>query len=134
MNLTFVDAGVLIAAARGTGDVARRALALLDDPDRAFASSIFVRLEVLPKPSYLKRVAEVEFYETYFRSVSRWLAPDPDFLDIALREACRMGLSAMDAIHLTAAAALGANEFVTSESATKPIFRSASLTVRSIRP
>lgn len=34
MKLTFVDAGVLIAAARGSDDVARRAMEVLDDPDR----------------------------------------------------------------------------------------------------
>ena len=31
---TFVDAGVLIAAARGRADVAAHAMKILDDPDR----------------------------------------------------------------------------------------------------
>jgi hypothetical protein len=48
-KLTFVDSGVLIAAARGADEVARRAMTVLDDPDRTFASSALVRLEVLPK-------------------------------------------------------------------------------------
>jgi hypothetical protein len=99
VRVTFVDAGVLIATARGIDHIAHRALAILDEPDRIFASSIFVRLEVLPKPSYLKRKAEVEFYERYFRSVDPWLTPDEHF-DAALKEACRTGLSAMVAVHL----------------------------------
>ena len=48
MKLTFVDAGVLIAAVRGTEEIAKRALQVLDDPELNFASSVFVRLEVLP--------------------------------------------------------------------------------------
>jgi hypothetical protein len=49
MKRTFIDTGVLIAAARGQNDFAARAMAILDDPNREFASSIFVKLEVLPK-------------------------------------------------------------------------------------
>jgi hypothetical protein len=41
--------GVLIAAARGTTEVSARAMAIFDDPARSFASSEFIRLEVLPK-------------------------------------------------------------------------------------
>lgn len=61
---TYIDAGVLIAAVRGRDDVATRAMQVLDDPDREFVSSPFLRLEVLPKAVYGKRQAEVEFYET----------------------------------------------------------------------
>ena len=44
---TFVDSGVLITAARGSGESAHDALAILDDPDREFVSSFFIRLEVI---------------------------------------------------------------------------------------
>lgn len=49
---TFLDAGVLISAARGTDGMALQALEILDDTNRAFVSSIFVKLEVLPKAIY----------------------------------------------------------------------------------
>ena len=39
MKLTFVDAGVLIAASRGGSGQAARALEILDDPERTFAAS-----------------------------------------------------------------------------------------------
>src|SRR2546430_2263132 len=52
---TFVDSGVLITAARGSGESANDALAMLDDPDREFVSSFFIQLEVIPKPSYFNR-------------------------------------------------------------------------------
>ncbi len=66
MKLTFIDSGVLIAAVRRTDEVARRAMEVLDDPDRAFASSVFVRLEVLPKALYNNSRVEAEFYEAFF--------------------------------------------------------------------
>jgi hypothetical protein len=67
-----VDAGVLIAAARGRADVATHAMKILDDPDREFVASPFLKLEVLPKAVYEKRQAEVEFYETFFNAVTFW--------------------------------------------------------------
>ena len=47
--LTFIDTGVLITAARGQGDAALRAMDILDDPGRTFASSRFVQ-----PPSWLR--------------------------------------------------------------------------------
>ncbi len=47
MTRTFVDTGVLITAWRGKEPEASRALRILDDPDRSFASSVFVKLEAL---------------------------------------------------------------------------------------
>jgi hypothetical protein len=58
VKLTFVDAGVLIAAARGGSIQTGRAMDILDDPERQFASSAFVRLEVLPQALFNKRTAE----------------------------------------------------------------------------
>lgn len=66
-----MDSGVLIAAARGTDEAARRAMAVLDDPERSFASSAFVRLEVLPKALRHRREAEARFYETFFQISER---------------------------------------------------------------
>lgn len=40
MICTYVDTGVLIAAARGQAAVAFKALDILDDPNREFASSM----------------------------------------------------------------------------------------------
>jgi predicted nucleic acid-binding protein len=49
MIRTFIDAGVLIYAARSEGEIAEKALQILEDENREFASSIFLKLEVLPK-------------------------------------------------------------------------------------
>jgi hypothetical protein len=53
-----VDAGVLIAAARGGNVQAARAMEILDDPEREFAASVFLQLEVLPQAVLNKRVAD----------------------------------------------------------------------------
>lgn len=69
MKRTYLDSGVLIAAIRGVEPIAQKALEILDDPDREFVSSMFVKLEVLPKAVYHKQTIEQEFYTTFFNNV-----------------------------------------------------------------
>ena len=45
MIRTFIDAGVLIYATRSQGELAERAFQILEDKNREFASSIFLKLE-----------------------------------------------------------------------------------------
>ena len=133
-KLIFVDAGVLIAAARGNDEVAELAIQILDDPDVTFASSIFVKLEVLPKPLYQNRKDEIAFYETFFAVVSVWAEASSQLVQNAYEEAINAGLSAIDALHLSAAVSVGADEFVTSEKLTRPIHRSKLIPIRTIAP
>lgn len=132
MNRTYVDAGVLIAAARARASIAIRALEILDDPGREFASSIFVKLEVLPKAIFHKNTAEVEFYETFFDAVAYWAHSLETVAEDAYKQACYSGLAAMDALHLAAALSLDAAELVTTERPGKPIHRAQSIKVISI--
>lgn len=60
---TFVDSNVLIAAACGREHLAGRAFAILNDPERDFVTSDFVRLETLPKAKFHKQDAEAQFYK-----------------------------------------------------------------------
>jgi len=133
MTLTYVDASVLIAAARGTGGIAARALAVLDDPIRRFAASEFLRLEVLPKALYHGRTIEAKLYQSFFAHVSHWAPPDAALLAEAFSLATKHGLAAMDALHVTAAKLLGVAEFVTGERPDKPLFRVTGVIVRSIQ-
>jgi len=132
MKITFVDAGVLIAASRGLGDVARRAREVIDDPDRVFASSEFVKLEVLPKPIYEKRETEADFYREFFAAVRHWAGPVEKIVNGAYDVAQSCGMSAMDALHVAAAEIAGASELVTTERPEKPIHRAKRVIVRSI--
>jgi predicted nucleic acid-binding protein len=123
LTITFVDAGVLISAARGISGNSRSALTILDDPNRFFVSSMFVPLEVLPKASFYQRVDERDFYETFFRKVERWAPVGKELLEGAFRVASDNGLSAIDALHVAAALVVGADELITTEKPTKPIHR-----------
>lgn len=134
MALTFIDSGVLIAAVRGTGDIARRAMEVLDDPQRTFASSPFVRLEVLPKALFHGKDGEAAFYRAFFEVVQQWAEPGPGLVDQAFSEAARGNLAAQDALHVAAAAAVGAEELITTEKVGKPIFGVRSVKVRTIHP
>lgn len=131
--LTYIDAGVLLAAVRGTPVTLDDVREVLDDPARTFASSVFVRLEVLPKARYFGRTEEVDAYETYFAAVVRWAAVDAALLDLAEQLAARYGLNGMDALHLAAALQTGADQFVTTERPERPVHRVKELAVIAVR-
>ncbi len=134
MTLTYVDSGVLIFAAKGTTEAAALALPFLQDPTREFVTSEYVRLEVLPKPTYFRNEIEVEFYNTFFRLNTRTIPTSVALLEFAMEEACRTGLSALDAIHIACAVFGGAEEIVTSERVTRPMHRTRLVRVVSIFP
>lgn len=132
--LTYVDSGVLIAAARIDDLAHASAGAVLGDPTRTFASSDFVRLEVLPKATYHKRTAEADFYNLFFGAVQAWVDADTTLTQLALRRGAEFGLNGMDALHVAAAETAGAVELVTAERPTSPLLRVTSLHVVTIHP
>jgi predicted nucleic acid-binding protein len=132
VTIPFIDAGVLILAARGEQDAAVKAMAILDDTAREFASSEFVRLEVLPKAVYYRNAAEVKFYELFFSSVKHWARISETLIEEAYGEARQTGLAAMDALHVAAAASVKADEFITTEKLEKPIHRTTRVKIVSV--
>ena len=133
MIRTFIDSGVLIEAFRGSSATAVSALAILNDVNREFVTSEFVRLEVLPKPVFHRRVLEVAFYNAYFATVAQSAPITRALIRLALRRAEEFGLSAVDALHVAAAETTGAVELVTTERPTSPLSRGTSIQVISIR-
>jgi predicted nucleic acid-binding protein len=129
---TFLDADGLIADIRGTPEIADRALVLLNDAERFFVSSDFVQLEVLPKAVYFRQAAEASFYRAYFASIVEMVPVSQALVTQAAEQAQRAGLAAMDALHVAAAKAGEAAEFITVESPGKPLFRVGGLTVRAL--
>lgn len=129
---TFIDAGVLIAAARGDDVPSIIALNILDDHSREFASSPFIKLEVLPKAVYNKKRDEVEFYEAFFDSVSFWEDDLAGIVKAGDAVARSFGLAAMDSLHVAAAIMSGSEELVTTERISKPIHRVRGICVISI--
>ncbi len=134
MAITFVDAGVLIAAARGREELALAAIAILDDLDRSFASSDFVRLEILPKALFNGKIQEAQFYEEFFGAVSLWPADIGRVVTHASDLGTKFGLAALDALHVAAAVSVGAEEFITTEKPDKPLHRVTDIRVRSTHP
>ena len=134
MALTYVDSGILIAAARLTDPPSAAANALLGDPSRTFASSIFAQLEVLPKATFYNRTAEATFYTLYFQAVQRWVNADLALMQLALRRGAEFGLNGMDALHIAAAEVAGVDEFVTTERTTSPLLRVTSMRIVSLHP
>lgn len=132
MIRTFLDSGVLIAASRAAGVLGTRALALFNDSDRVFVTSEFVRMEIFPKAIYYKRQSEVEFYEDFFADAEQIVPISESLGHLAYTEACHAGLSGLDALHIAGAKSSGAEEFITTERPTKPLFRVTGILITSI--
>lgn len=93
MIRTFLDSGVLIAAARLLDPGAEGALEFLDDADRVFLTSPFVQLEVVPKAIFFKKRLERSFYDRYFTN-AEWFRDVDKIESVAQAEAARAGLGA----------------------------------------
>ncbi|MEO7993411.1 MAG: PIN domain-containing protein [bacterium] len=132
--LTYLDANVLIWMSRGDTDSGLRALTILNEPLRRFASSPFLQLETLPLATFNRRTDQVEILNGYFQTVDRWASINPELIAEASAIAVQYGLAAMDALHLASAIAVGAEEFVTAERPTRRLCQVPIIRVRSIHP
>lgn len=129
---TYLDANVLMAAWQGQGDVAQQAMQILDNPEREFVVSDALWLELMPKPLYHKQNDEADFYNALFEEADN-IPWQVDVLNKACEVATKYGIAAMDAIHVAIALAAGADEFVSGEKPTKPMFRVREIRMTSLR-
>lgn len=121
----FVDANILILMTNpADASMFEKIKSVLYDPNREFIASDFLRLEVLPKPTFNKRQPSIAFCEKYFQNCQHYVETNKLLLDTAFAEACNLGLPPIDAIHLAAAHLGNADDFVTLEKPTKPMHRS----------
>jgi predicted nucleic acid-binding protein len=112
--------------------VSLQALLILDEPDRQFASSPFVQLETFPKSIYQRQITEQDFYQTFFDNVKHWANDIVSIVSQAQTIAGKYGIAGMDALDIAAALSIGAEEFITTEKKTKPMFRIIELKMISI--
>jgi predicted nucleic acid-binding protein len=124
---TYLDSSVLIQAVQGAD--AGLTFNLLQDSNRQFVASSFLKLETLPQPTFHKRSAELEFLEAFFAQVIEWAEVSEDLMEKSLKESCEVPLSAIDGIHIAAAKVLKADEFITAERPGKPLHRVKGLKV-----
>jgi predicted nucleic acid-binding protein len=129
---TFIDANILIAAWRGNAELLQKAMEIIDDPDREFIVSDYLKLEVIPKPTFFQLYEEVQFMEDFIESASLEVKSTPSITTQAIELACRYGLSAMDALHAETAIEAKADEFITIEKPTKPLSRILEIKVVSL--
>lgn len=66
---TFLNSGVLVTAFNGPPHLREVASKTLEDRDRVFLTSRFVRLEVLPKAIFNMLSAEIHFYQSFSRAL-----------------------------------------------------------------
>ncbi len=128
---TFLDACVLIAAFQGNEDISERAFEIIDDTEREFVISDYLKLELIPKPKFHGFQEEVEFYETFFSNAAIQIVPNPEISAQAIELASQYDLSPIDALHISAAKSVEA-EFITAEKQEKPFFKVADISVTTI--
>ncbi len=119
---------------RGTEQLARDAQNVIDDNTREFVASDILRMELIPKPHFNRQSAEEQFYEDYFAAAVEFIETTPELVRDAEIEAKQHGLSAADALHITAAKLAKVEDFITTEKSTKPLFRVQSMTIKSLAP
>ena len=121
---TYLDSGVLIAAFHSDHPHHNAARAVIDDERRVFLTSAFLELEVLPQARHYGRLREARFYELFLEDTTEErLHASTSLTTLAMSVAERHDVKAMDELHLAAAISLGADEFVTTERRTKPMYR-----------
>lgn len=128
---TYIDACILIAAFQGNNNASERALKLIDDPKRELVVSDFLRLEVLPKPSYNKRKKEMEFMISVLDKAEN-LKTTEDMVHLAIKLAQKYDLTPIDALHVGAAFVGKVDEFATLERLNKPLCRVKEIKVISL--
>ena len=107
---------------------------LIEDKTRTLLTSVFVRLEAYPKAAFNPYPIQRAFLSEFFSDPDvEWVADVNTIVKLAVSEADRHGLSAMDALHVAAALLLGADEFITTEKPGKPIYRVNGLRVIHLR-
>ncbi|MDR1785257.1 MAG: PIN domain-containing protein [Spirochaetaceae bacterium] len=118
----YLDASLIINVFSPVEELARRSLAIVNDAGLQFIVSDYLELETLPKMRFNKKHDQVEFTEALFRK-SEYVNSSDEIVAKAKELASMYGLAAMDALHAASAIAAGADEFLTFEKSTKPLFR-----------
>ncbi|MEA1052697.1 PIN domain-containing protein [Lamprobacter modestohalophilus] len=128
---TAIDANLLIAAWSAKGSQYAQALRVLEAPNRRLIVSDALWLEVMPKAAFHRQHAECRFYEAVFQQAENrpW---SPAIVERAKALASTYGLAAMDAIHLAVAVDAQADEFISGEKPSKPMFRVEEVRTRSL--
>lgn len=120
---TYLDTGVLISAFSGNHSLHDAAFEILDDPEREFVITDFLKLELLPKAIFHKQSEEECFYNAFFEGACDVVEITSELTIGALKLASLYNLSAIDSVHVHSALISSTAEFITTEKPTKPFFQ-----------
>lgn len=131
---TVIDSDVLRYAFQGfEGEENLKALEVLDDQNREFVAVDFVSLELIPKPTFNRREDEVQLYQSFFSLAPVRAEVSSSTTSLAMRLAATHDINPMDALIVSSAIISNADEFITFEKPTKPMFRVKEIKVTSLR-
>jgi len=131
MIRVFLDAGVLIGAFKGEPDIREAAFAILGCPHLEFWYSPLLDLEVTLQAAHHKQADEMSFYAEYFKHANCY-GDLNRMLEIGAPQARKHGITVVDALHVAAANLCKCSFLVTTEKATRPMFRTSLVKVISI--
>jgi len=129
LTRTYVDSGVLIAAACGGGRLGECALAVLQDSAREFVSSDYIKMKFFRSQSTSGGERKSSSITPISQGFPIWLNFRCVTPSGCLEEACRSGLQSYDAIHIAVAAIGGCDELITTEKPTSAIHRASLIRV-----
>lgn len=121
MKRTYIDSCVLIAAFQADESISQPAMEVLDDPERELVVSDYLRLEVLPKPTFNKNNEEIEFMKAVLENAATHVPFSPELTELAVNLASKYDMTPIDALHISAAIKAKADELITFEKKTKPM-------------
>jgi hypothetical protein len=99
-------------------------MSVLFDFDREIVATSLVALETVGHASYNNRTLELQFYKEFFDYVvTGTVEVDETLVADAMLISKTIDADGIDAPHLAAAVRLGAEDFITTEKRTKPMFR-----------
>jgi len=102
---------------------------------REYVTSDYVRLELIPKATFHTVInPSLSFYDTFFRANIRCIPTSSSLITPAMEHGCATGIRGIDALHIACADFAGAEEFIATETPTKPIHRTKLIKVICIRP
>lgn len=131
---TVIDSCVLRAAFEGEeGESNRKALEILDDVNREFVAVAFVELETIPKPVFHKKIEQALLFQEFFDNAPVHTEVSSDVTTLAMRLASEHDIGPMDALIISSAIIGGADEVVTMEKPTKPMFSVTAVKVTSLQ-
>ncbi|MBU0482832.1 MAG: type II toxin-antitoxin system VapC family toxin [Proteobacteria bacterium] len=130
---TVIDSCVLIAAFQGEeGDANKKALAVLDDTNREFIAVDFVELETIPKPSFTKREEQVQLFQAFFDEAPIHAEVSSEITTHAIKLASLYDIGPMDALIVSSAVICKADEIITLEKPTMPMFSAKEIKITSL--